>query len=825
MHRHGDGKESVPSLLNKLCSSYAKHDPAITASFLKLSLNFLSNSSVFISSNVDELSVAEKIRRKLSTEAHATEKLNSFELLYEKLKKGNILENRCAILAFLLNLGSVNSQSQPWLLLQELKPKNLNSNNYVKCKESKETVTRIYSGRSFESNSQITSPSAYLSETQIKSSSNSGANISESELIKDIVFSFQGIDGKILRKEPSTGGFVIDSRLSLSRSQKAIVQRLAELGFLHNQIKNHCDSDKQIGVIGQSLVAALRDELTVYYQHIAILQSSIESDGLTLRRLLCWVSEPQFRLQWLANLALECQDKKGGALISTVYSFLQHGAPLVQTIVRRILKDLCTPLLRMLTRWLLDGYIDDPCGEFFIEARPVHKEERLWHDKYHVRSSMLPVFISDDQAKKILVTGKSINFIREVCQDLSNMPSRNVMQRTLENIDPEALFTTELSVELHNIIDSAYHDTSDKVLNIMRGQNRLIEHMQAFRRYLLLGQGDFIRHLLELLAPELSKPATEIYPHTLSSILDSAVRVTNAQFENPDTLQRLDVRLMEVSQGDVGWDVFTLLYHIDGPIGTVFEPTLDAYRTLFGALWKSKRMEYSLSCMWKRQIISARIFRRIKEVSPVMQNMRIITSEMVHFIRQTQYYFLFEVLECSWADMLNRVNLAESLDDVIKAHNIFLQSVQRGVLVDPSSQELYTHLCTIYNTILKLETIEENLYKHTEEEFLAIKKYEAKIQECSEKEGFGITGEEERQNIERVAKYNAYLQSTKTQIRSVAKQYNDYVRKYLQMLASHSDMNLQLLCVRMDFDSYYERGEPIANIRENNIIRREHSVK
>lgn len=69
-----------------------------------------------------------------------------------------------------------------------------------------------------------------------------------------------------------------------------------------------------------------------------------------------------------------------------------------------------------------------------------------------------------------------------------------------------------------------------------------------------------------------------------------------------------------------------------------------------------------------------------------MQNMRIITSEMVHFIRQTQYYFLFEVLECSWAEMLNRVNLAESLDDVIKAHTKFLQSVQRGVLVDSSSQ-------------------------------------------------------------------------------------------------------------------------------------------
>lgn len=114
------------------------------------------------------------------------------------------------------------------------------------------------------------------------------------------------------------------------------------------------------------------------------------------------------------------------------------------------------------------------------------------------------------------------------------------------------------------------------------------------------------------ISPELSKPASQILPHHLSAILDSAVRVTNAQFENADTLKRLDVRLMEVSQGDVGWDVFTVLYHIDGPIGTVFEPTLDTYRMLFGALWKAKRMEFILSSMWKRQITSARIFRKIK---------------------------------------------------------------------------------------------------------------------------------------------------------------------------------------------------------------------
>lgn len=216
-----------------------------------------------------------------------------------------------------------------------------------------------------------------------------GSNsISEVELIQELIFSFQGIEGKVLRKEPGSGGFMIDTRAGVSKSQRIIVQRLSELGYLHNQVRQHCDeSDKQTGIIGQSLIAALRDELTNYYELIAILQTQLKqpNNELTLRNLLCWVEEPMFKLQWLANIASECQNKKGGLLVSAVFAFLQHGSPVVQDIVRTILKAICTPLLRMIMRWILDGFLEDPCGEFFIEARSVVKEEKLWHDKYHVR--------------------------------------------------------------------------------------------------------------------------------------------------------------------------------------------------------------------------------------------------------------------------------------------------------------------------------------------------------------------------------------------------------------------------------------------------------
>lgn len=68
---------------------------------------------------------------------------------------------------------------------------------------------------------------------------------------------------------------------------------------------------------------------------------------------------------------------------------------------------------------------------------------------------------------------------------------------------------------------------------------------------------------------ELSKPANELYRHNLSGPVEAAVRASNAQFEDPDVLARLDFRLLEINPGDRGWDVFSLDYHVDPPLNTV----------------------------------------------------------------------------------------------------------------------------------------------------------------------------------------------------------------------------------------------------------------
>jgi len=45
---------------------------------------------------------------------------------------------------------------------------------------------------------------------------------------------------------------------------------------------------------------------------------------------------------------------------------------------------------------------------------------------------------------------------------------------------------------------------------------------------------------------DLAKPAQTLFLHNLTGILETAIRATNAQYDDADILKRLDVRLLEV---------------------------------------------------------------------------------------------------------------------------------------------------------------------------------------------------------------------------------------------------------------------------------------
>jgi len=633
---------------------------------------------------------------------------------------------------------------------------------------------------------------------------------SEQDLVRELVFVFQGIEGSLIKRKGQI--YSLDPKVFLSAHQRSTVLKLCEIGWLYGRVHSFTEQqacESGYGLVGQGLVTALREELTEYYRLVASLENQIREGGVTLLQLGVWTKQPQSRLGLLALLVDSVGLARGGALAGQLYTSLSLGDPHLRNCVATLLSACCRPLYTMLLRWVLDGSLEDPHNEFFICGEPSVQGEDIWHHKYSIRKTMIPKFLSMAWTKKILSTGKSINFLNSVCKDSSPVEGRASIISQLEMMDPATLFRGELDSPLLETIGTLYRSTARHVLDIMFGKFQLMAHLGALRKYLLLGQGDIIRYLLDLLENELSQPATQLYPHNLAGILETAIRGTNTQFEQQEILERLDVRLLEIQPGDTGWDVFSLDYKVVGPIGVVFTPdTMTQYLMLFNTLWRAKRMEWVLSCTWKKLAGLHKMARQIAELRPVLHLANLVASEMIHFIHQMAYYITFEVMECGWDALVKQINHAESLDEVITAHDEFLSTLIARALLDERSRDVLTQLRAIYDRILEFQTIANRIYDDAVAEWDARQTRRLLIDNKTEAGGYGTSATLEEQDKERRKAYaKNKLGSARAQLRIVSQSYGDMVKTFLFQLTCSHDESLQCLSFRLDFNAHYKKKD------------------
>uniref|UniRef100_A0A3B3SNA0 Tubulin gamma complex component 3 n=1 Tax=Paramormyrops kingsleyae TaxID=1676925 RepID=A0A3B3SNA0_9TELE len=661
-------------------------------------------------------------------------------------------------------------------------------------------------------------PPALAARTQLRPRRDGDENgeIAESALVRDILYVFQGIDGKFIKMCTPENCYKIDTKVPLSKSLRDLSSRLSELGWLHNKVRKYTDArslDRAFGLVGQSFCAALHQELKEYYRLLSVLHSQLQLEddqgvnvggecSLTLRRLLVWTYDPKVRLKTLATLVDYCQGRKGGELASAVHAYGKTGDPSMRALVQHVLALVSHPILNFLYRWIYDGELEDTYHEFFVASDPTVKTDRLWHDKYTLRKSMIPSFITMDQSRKVLLIGKSINFLHQVCHDRTPPGKITPGSKDIDSPRDAAELFTDLEGAFQGKIDAAYFETSKYLLDILNKKYSLLEHLQAMRRYLLLGQGDFIRHLMDLLKPELARPATTLYQHNLTGILETAVRATNAQFDSPEILKRLDVRLLEVSRasptGRKGFWVLGLAECV--PVSVVFtRECMSCYLRVFNFLWRAKRMEYILTDIWKGQMCSGKLLKGMPELSGVLHQCHVLASEMVHFIHQMQYYITFEVLECSWDELWNKVQQAQDLDQVIAAHEIFLSTIISRCLLDTNSRSLLNQLRAIFDQIIEFQNAQDALYRSA---------FEDRKQQREGEGEWGVSAAEEAEEKKRVQKFQETIPKMCSQLRILTHFYQGIVQQFLVLLMSSSDESLQFLSFRLDFNEHYKARDP-----------------
>lgn len=127
------------------------------------------------------------------------------------------------------------------------------------------------------------------------------------------------------------------------------------------------------------------------------------------------------------------------------------------------------------------------------------------------------------------------------------------VMNTTADVEDDGVHFAELT-NLEIMIEKVSMTTNEYLIRTLNEKYQLVDHCRALKRYLLLGQvgsscatlfglrkhfidilwllqGDFIQYLMDLLGPELSKRATQIYRHTLTNVLETALNSSNAKFE------------------------------------------------------------------------------------------------------------------------------------------------------------------------------------------------------------------------------------------------------------------------------------------------------
>ncbi|KAI9342003.1 Spc98 family-domain-containing protein [Obelidium mucronatum] len=716
-----------------------------------------------------------------------------FSALYHKLSDTNILTRKSAVLHFLNCLS--DQANAPHVLVNPVETAlSVMGLKSIKAHPEFPTLpTSFPSAPAAEFNPNEQEPDITLQKPRGPCNGyyllggRDGSTILSLCLLRDMLFIFQDIDGKFIKFDVSADAYVIiENKLDgFTEEFKKVIDGWTGGADVSNE-----------GLIRQGFCVGIQKELVRHFELIAQLEDQFTkvdfaddqdyaSKGLSLKRLLVWITEPLLKLRLISVLVDLSAGLRGGALLSMIHGYTNHGDPFVQEFVEGLLKEVSVPFYQMLRRWLYEGELNDPYQEFFVVHDRNVDKNNMWRNQYVLRSEMIPSFFN----RSCYLIGKSLNFIRYCCGEESY-----VIKRSQELVSaPLGFLEYGDTTQLEKSITVAYKDISAHILDLMFGKYKLMTHLQALKKYLLLGQGDFVQNLMDKLGSDLSKPANGILRHNLTGILESSIRASNAQHDDPDVLRRLDVRLLEISAGDSGWDVFTLDYHTDSPISTVFpSQSMHQYMKLFTFLWRLKRVEHTLSASWKKGMTEYIVFSKLKDIGQHFHLSNVVISEMIHFTYQLQYYILFEVLECSW----NELNVyldkrTGDLDQLIGAHN-------KGLLAatTSSNQNMFSMLIGLFDVILKFQLAVEGMVDIGFEVLEAAKKSDSKAFESRL-----------MQRISSIHDTRLNVSQPSSEPLACTNRFRwrkRILQALLNALSSHPDANLHGLRVQLDYNSFYK---------------------
>jgi gamma-tubulin complex component 3 len=609
----------------------------------------------------------------------------------------------------------------------------------------------------------------------------------EALLLRECLYSLQGIDGERIRyyhNQDTTSISDVDTyegirvqspalTHSLLHAGRAFPSRLGsgamdalrisgEAGWLYSRIQSYIhevQNDQSKGVVARAFAGTLAEELREY--HSLLTQYESKLSDMTLRQLMVDLRQPTSRLKILAMLTDGLRNLAGGHLLSALHKHSLHGDTRHANLVQSLLYSASRPWFDILYLWTTQGVLSDPHDEFFVSEGHDVDDKHLWRDQYLINKDQIPIGVLDNElVGPAFNVGKGINFIRRCLLD-----GKWTMQVQPSDSDDDTTDDgTNMSLGYHykpfsdgSGHNPALHKTLAKsaelvhthILRALQEEHHMLQHLFALKQFLFLGQGDFFSALMDGLHTEFGAQSgvVGIYKHSLLSIVEGALRSTNAKYMPSYALDRLQVELLldpedeSINMFGPGksqnndkrtvWDIFMLDYTVPDPLIAIVHPdALDKYKMVFSLLFKLKRVEFMLNYTWRQNAILQHALHTSAQYNGInlstsaayahasflLRNISITRQSMTHLIVNLKSYLMFEVLEGGWKHLELEIEAASTLDEVIVAHDRYLDGIVRRSLLhtaneDSRQAQLADQVQTLLATASRFSDLQENLFQ------------------------------------------------------------------------------------------------------------------
>lgn len=352
----------------------------------------------------------------------------------------------------------------------------------------------------------------------------------------------------------------------------------------------------------------------------------------------------------------------GYAFLMKIHTLLKFGDLHVQELATGIFDSIVEPYYEYFEQWIIRGDLIDEHGDFFVSF---DASENHINDIVQYNAKKLPLFLITEPSTfaKALQIGKTLIFLLKYCKELEWVNNYSAKYTRLifeENSGLRSMGPADI-VRLVNV---QYDELVNYLTVVIEGKYLVFSHLLNLKGIMLMGNSDFIEIVKQKGSDIFSEPAMSLTSGRLSSLLVLSIESSTIRSFPPDYLNRIDARILDLSHGSIGWDVFTLEYKLgELPVETLlnYNNASTQYLRLFHFLWSLRHHQFLLNDNFLEYQSLQRNDMRILQgdsrnwFAKAIKTINLVRSRFQAVIRVILRYISFDLIEEMFTEKIVKV--------------------------------------------------------------------------------------------------------------------------------------------------------------------------